>query len=730
MTIQAIQNIFDFAPRVHLLKIEPNDKCPLKGSQWRETPLSFQDACQWLTKGHRLGILPSSANAAVVDIDTGGHQSLAFIQETIGNPVQLIATNGHTIDTPRWHAIYAHDPTKEIGNAKWQGGDLRVDSGYVVMWNIEQWADAIATIAVQEIPPAPIELLKAKKSVLLEQINADLKAGLHPTTLAALGTAIRLSDTWEEAKRQCDDIIQDHVESRQAQITAGANKRATEEKIKSEIASWKKALPQWWAEKIAKNPPTQPLPSPEQRIRIKTRQDNPSSSLVEGLTKMGYQFRTMLYGMRPTYKHNDQSDAHWEALSDGNHAALMIEVADRCYWEVEKKDFTDQKPLVVPIPREKQAIRALAYKNIYDPVKVYLDNLPEWNPTLPSRVFTFLDDSDLVVAAAQEIATGRFVDVSDWAQSYFFMEIVRCTYFPGAQRMPILVLRGKGGEGKSSIGKMVIIKELRKALFSDKFRLSLDDQKRAMICIRNKVLEVPEFGVYRKGDWDEIKASVFEDNAEARLPYGEHITEVPRHDVMYITTNKSNLPEDDPAIHRRFIYVNLSGKAKRHNKVAYYHLDELVDGRHTLRDWLFAEAKYWVMNDSDPENFCMIPDLEPEEWMAFNKMQGGTFSTPGTSFQQSVSDVIDELIDHQRSFVSVPEIRLLVAMNRNGKSIMAQSEIDDKIDAKNITNSKIENAVKADAIQRNDTYYKFGRELGHNGAGPRGFNMKSRESPS
>ena len=721
--MSSINNIFEFAPSVHLLRLEPNAKIPLKGSQWRKHPLAMDDAIKWIEAGNRLGIVPASAKTGVVDIDTGGQDSLDFVRTKLGDPVELVETASHTADNPRWHCIYAHNPSTHIGNAKWQGGDLRVDSGYVVIWDIDKWANAIATIAVQEIPPADIASLKNARipspgdSLIIGQ-SFNITNGLHPQTLAELGAAIQSSETWEECKDKCTEIIDQHCKARMAR---DGDTRATKEKLRNEVESWEKAIPKWWKEKKSKSP------SVKNNIRLTTKQDHPSQAMVEGLTQCGYQFRTMLYGMRPTYKHKDQADNAWTALTDGNHATLMIEMGNRCHWEVEKKDRIEKRSLVVPVAREKQAIRSLSDRDIYDPIKVYLDNLPKWSPTMPSRIYTFMEDSELTLESEQRIAEGKTIDVSDWAQSYFFIEIVRCTYYPGAQRMPILVLRGKGGEGKSSIGKMVLVNEWRKALFSDKFRLSLDDQKRAMICIRNKVLEVPEFGVYRKGDWDEIKASVFEDNAEARLPYGEHITEVPRHDVMYITTNKANLPEDDPAIHRRFIYVNLKGKAKRQNKIAYYHLDEIIDG-YTLRDWLFAEAKYRIEQSPDPANYCNLPeDMEPEEWMTFNKMQGGTFATPGTSFQQSVGDVIDELIDDDRRFVSLAEMRLLVALNRSGLSIRASAEMEHKIDAQNITNAKIENAVKADAMNRSDSYYKVGRELGTDQKGPRGFNLKGCE---
>ena len=97
---------------------------------------------------NRVGFVPGSLGLLVVDVDDPNHAQALF--EAVGPPLLRIPSRHG--DDGRFHAYYKKPPTLEgeepliVGNSKWQGGELRCDNGFVVLWGGERTVKAILGI--------------------------------------------------------------------------------------------------------------------------------------------------------------------------------------------------------------------------------------------------------------------------------------------------------------------------------------------------------------------------------------------------------------------------------------------------------------------------------------------------------------------------------------------------------------------------------------------------------
>lgn len=123
----------------HFVLARP-DKHPLAAG-WQKSAPDFETVIRHVEAGGLVGIIPSSIDAVVVDVDEGGDDG---VLETIlrMQPSKPITTS-KTRRAGGWHLWY-RAPSLGTGNRKWRlngaSGDIRGSAGFVVLWDPEHVA--------------------------------------------------------------------------------------------------------------------------------------------------------------------------------------------------------------------------------------------------------------------------------------------------------------------------------------------------------------------------------------------------------------------------------------------------------------------------------------------------------------------------------------------------------------------------------------------------------------
>ena len=126
----------------HFLRCSP-DKTPI--GRWREAPHSIDRVVAHAARGGLVGLVPGSLGMFVVDVDAGGDAGAAAVRRVLG--VDPLVTTKTRRDGG-WHLWFRKpDVRAEIGNSTWRtpegSGEIRADSGYVVLWDFDNLANAI-----------------------------------------------------------------------------------------------------------------------------------------------------------------------------------------------------------------------------------------------------------------------------------------------------------------------------------------------------------------------------------------------------------------------------------------------------------------------------------------------------------------------------------------------------------------------------------------------------------
>lgn len=205
-----------------------------------------------------------------------------------------------------------------------------------------------------------------------------------------------------------------------------------------------------------------------------------------------------------------------------------------------------------------EAVRRIAYRNRFHPVREYLYGL-EWDGK--ERASTWLRDH--LGAEAPEpylSAVSRKVLVA----------LVARILDPGCKFDQVLILEGFQGRGKSTALRHLI----GNAWFSDA-HIDIKD-KDAVLLLQNRwLLELGELSGMRKADVDALKEFISRQTDRIRVPYGKLPEDFPRQCIFIGTTNRDEFLKDETG-NRRYWPVSVRG----------YDFKSLE----RERDQLFAEA--------------------------------------------------------------------------------------------------------------------------------------------
>lgn len=205
------------------------------------------------------------------------------------------------------------------------------------------------------------------------------------------------------------------------------------------------------------------------------------------------------------------------------------------------------------------AIRVIATRNGYHPVKDELAALPPWDGV--PRLDTWLIDNfgaripDDLLEDSPELKS-RDAGKEYLAQVFrkWLVASITRTFRPGEQFDWMPIFQGKQGRGKSSIGKILF----GKAYHNDRLPKDLNDKDAAIALEGMRVAEWGELSNLTRGELDEVKGFITRTSDRIRKPYGRRLEDRPRQIVYYGTTDKPVYLRDE-AGNRRFNPIEITG---------------------------------------------------------------------------------------------------------------------------------------------------------------------------
>lgn len=180
----------------------------------------------------------------------------------------------------------------------------------------------------------------------------------------------------------------------------------------------------------------------------------------------------------------------------------------------------------------------LAKKNIYDPVKDYLQRCRRQLPLDIDKTISklILSDNELHITCIRKFLIGAVARV----------------YQPGCKLDVSLILQGPQGYGKSTF-----LKQLASNNFSDAMTGKLDTND-LRIMNENWFLEWSELDIFTARDYHSlIKPFLSRQVDTYRLPYSRDMQRVPRKSVITGTTNRDDFLKD-PTGERRFWIIPIT----------------------------------------------------------------------------------------------------------------------------------------------------------------------------
>lgn len=209
------------------------------------------------------------------------------------------------------------------------------------------------------------------------------------------------------------------------------------------------------------------------------------------------------------------------------------------------------------------ALQLVAEHNAYDPVRDYLDSLPEWDST--PRLGTWLQ-----VYAGGTAESARYLAR---VGTMFVISMVARICDPGCQVHHCIIFEGAQGAGKSSAARALVPNP---EWFAE-HNANIGDKDAMMILAGRWVVEMAELDALGKAEITKMKRYMTDANDTYRTPYDRRVSRFPRRCVFVGTTNDSEYLRD-PTGNRRFWPVKVG--------------DVDVAGIARDRDQLFAEALF------------------------------------------------------------------------------------------------------------------------------------------
>ncbi|MYD97379.1 MAG: AAA family ATPase [Gammaproteobacteria bacterium] len=160
------------AAGAHLVLCGP-DKRPV--GKWRNNPASQEDAQRHAERGGIAGVVPSSLNCGVFDVDRGGKAAADSLAQVLGVPLARM----DSLTQGREHLWYRAGDG--LGKRPWGnrsvGGDLICAGGYVCLWHVESLVTQLAsTLPESEPPSGPLAIALAPENARNDTLYREARA--------------------------------------------------------------------------------------------------------------------------------------------------------------------------------------------------------------------------------------------------------------------------------------------------------------------------------------------------------------------------------------------------------------------------------------------------------------------------------------------------------------------------------------------------------------------------
>ncbi len=261
-----------------------------------------------------------------------------------------------------------------------------------------------------------------------------------------------------------------------------------------------------------------------------------------------------------------------EMLNDND--AIKIKV-----WLGHRYRFEPKKELIFEV------MSFLCEKNCFDPVREWLETLPEWDGL--NRLDTWL---------AENFEAEGDPDYLAQVFRKWMVAMIMRDFNPGSKFDWMPIFEGRQGIGKSSIGRLLVGEKYFLDWLPD-----LSDKDSALSLQGAWAVEFGELANLRKQDVESAKAFVSRTVDKVRPPYGRIWIESPRRCVFFGTTNSDTYLRDDSG-NRRFKPI----------KVGQLNFEALERDR----EQLFAEALFIYKNEFETQKTLDIEGDRAREYEA------------------------------------------------------------------------------------------------------------------
>ena len=516
-----------------------SDKRPIE--KWKDKRPNAARVGEWpkKDKGNLIGVVPASVGLFVVDIDKNVDSAREII-------VQSRAPLSEA-DTRKGKHLFYPKTKSRTGNGEWEHGDIRQDSGYVIMWDPGAIVEAIRKLPGE---PFNLDLLPGLKS------RSSRTATAEPGEEDKGGRNNRLWSATFRAGLFDDGKARTNAE-KWAKVAGLSDKEI-------EIASEK-----GWATGHAA------------RVN-KILPEMNATCLEAALTLLRIDCRFNIRSMSPEINVPDSDGfmSGWQHVDDMKEGRMFGDIGRKIklYAGQTKKD----KPFDVPLPKRKVFMDDILEDRRVDPFEIWLAERPAWDKK--PRIDTLLID----LFGAEDTALNR------WAGRYIPIGAIQRTFDPGCKLDEILVLVGKQGSGKSTYARQILPEA---AYFSDGLNFNGSARERVESLLGYVIVEASEMAGIARTKIDSLKAFISRaEDGSIRLAYRRNKDVLPRRCIIVGTSNEQMVLPNDPTGNRRFVAV----KCNKGSNIEQY--------MEKNRDQIWAEALVRI-NEGETANLPRMGGL-------------------------------------------------------------------------------------------------------------------------
>ena len=482
---------------------------------WQKNKPTDEEVLVHIKKGGLVGIIPWSLGAVVFDCD-GDHEAKDALIKKYGPPAFICPSR----KKGREHLWYRSG--RAYGNGKWQGGDIRGGSGYVILWHCE----TIDLEALEKAEPISISAVTHDEPQPWGDQNRNNTLNKE---VYQLFTMVMNED---ERERRLDEI-------RQKAIDADLGENEINATIRSA--------------KVAGEKQRMSLADTFGDLSRKVIVDAPHGS--KKANELAFEaLGIRLFMNELSWEVEVDRGSGLEKLRDSEWDYIKVEMQDRflvCDPVLQKKTEDDARVRAIkPLrwgeghPSFLEIISAIGEDNKINPLMDYFTSLEKNPPAL----------SDITIYNYLTRTLG--VDetpLDEYGQSVIFLGTLARVMKPGCRIRNFPVLFGRDGYGKSAMIEALLPPHLKDRLWTESFGFSNDSKRMIEGVMGRAIVELSELTGVNRAEVSRIKQFLTATKDDVRLSYGRTVSSLPRCCMFVGTSNHNTTLSLDQAAAVRFL---------------------------------------------------------------------------------------------------------------------------------------------------------------------------------